>query len=171
MEGFTADETSRLTGCTAHQLRYWDRIALVRPNVQATGGRPGVRRLYSFRDIVALRVVQSLLAGGMSLQKVRKAFDYLRKKAELDSELTNVSLATDGRSIFEITGDEGVLMDALKQGQLAFFSAMEEVTARVDGKAPASLYDREFSVAVRKRAELLRTEGDPQLERRLQATR
>ncbi|MDQ4024182.1 MAG: MerR family transcriptional regulator, partial [Actinomycetota bacterium] len=61
MEGFSAEQATRFTGCTAHQLRYWDRIGLVRPSVQATRGRPGVRRLYSFRDLVALKVIRSLL--------------------------------------------------------------------------------------------------------------
>ena len=57
MEGFTAHQASKFTGCTSRQLRYWDQIGLVGPSVQGTGGRPGVPRLYSFRDLVALRVV------------------------------------------------------------------------------------------------------------------
>ena len=61
MEGFTSHQATRLTGCTPRQLRYWDQIGLVTPSVQQTGGRPGVPRLYSFRDLVALRVVKSLL--------------------------------------------------------------------------------------------------------------
>ena len=44
MEGFTAHQATRLTGCTPRQLRYWDQIGLVRPSVQSTGGRPGVPR-------------------------------------------------------------------------------------------------------------------------------
>ena len=73
MEGFTAQQACRLTGCTAHQLRYWDRVKLIQPSLQHTGGRPGRRRLYSFRDLVALRVVRSLLDNGMSVQRVRRA--------------------------------------------------------------------------------------------------
>ena len=71
----------KFTGCTSRQLRYWDQIGLVEPSVQGTGGRPGVPRLYSFRDLVALRVVKSLLDGGMSLQRVRRAWEFLNKKA------------------------------------------------------------------------------------------
>src|SRR3990170_7637833 len=102
MEGFTADQASRFTSCTAHQLRYWDRIELVRPTVQSTGGRPGVRRLYSFRDLVSLKVVMALLEGGMSLQKVRRAYKYLRDKAGLEEHLAGIKLITDGQSIFEV---------------------------------------------------------------------
>jgi DNA-binding transcriptional MerR regulator len=90
MEGFTAHQATRFTGCTARQLRYWDQIGLVRPSVQGTGGRPGVPRLYAFRDLVALRVVKSLLDGGMSLQRVRRAWEYLNKRAALDKHLSEV---------------------------------------------------------------------------------
>jgi DNA-binding transcriptional MerR regulator len=69
LEAFTAQQACRFTGCTPHQLRYWDRVNLVRPTVQRTGGRPGRRRLYAFRDLVALRVVRSLLDNGMSVQR------------------------------------------------------------------------------------------------------
>src|ERR671924_1431704 len=114
MEGFTADQASRFTNCTPHQLRYWDRISLVKPSVQSTGGRPGVRRLYSFRDLIALRVIRSLLDGGMSLQRVRRAIEFLRKKAGLDEHLSDVKLVTDGQSIFKICRDDGEVLDALR---------------------------------------------------------
>jgi DNA-binding transcriptional MerR regulator len=65
VEGFTAQQATRLTGCTPHQLRYWDKVALVEPSLQRTGGRPGRRRLYSFRDLIAIRVLKSLLDNGM----------------------------------------------------------------------------------------------------------
>ena len=43
MEGFTAHQATKFTGCSARQLRYWDQIGLVNPSVQGTGGRPGFR--------------------------------------------------------------------------------------------------------------------------------
>src|SRR5438552_17629395 len=103
MEGFTSNQASRLTGCTPRQLRYWDQVGLVQPSVQSTGGRPGVPRLYSFRDLVALRVVRSLLDGGMSLQRVRRAWDYLNSKAKLDRHLSEANLVTDGHSTCKLS--------------------------------------------------------------------
>lgn len=131
-DGFTAEQASTLTGCTHHQLRYWDRVNLVRPSIQGTGGRPGIRRLYNFRDLVALRVVRSLLDNGMSLQRVRRAWDYLRRNAEMEQHLSEVKLVTDGSSIFSIARNEGELLDALRQGQLAFFVAIDEITRSVE---------------------------------------
>lgn len=170
MEGFTAQQTSRFTGCTAHQLRYWDRIGLVKPSVQETGGRPGVRRLYSFRDLVALKVVKSLLDHGMSLQRVRRAYSYLRKRAALDDHLSEVKLVTDGQSIFKIARSDGELLDALKEGQLAFFIAIDEIAAGVDGKVAEYLYDREeFVTALRRVEEKLEQDVPEETRRRLRA--
>ena len=143
MEGFTAQQASRFTGCTPRQLRYWDQIGLVRPTVQQTGGRPGVPRMYSFRDLVALKVVKSLLDGGMSLQRVRRAWDYLNKTAKLDQHLAEVKLVTDGRSVFKVVRREGEVLDALRQGQMAFFVAIDEVTRQVSDNVAEFRRDRD----------------------------
>ena len=153
MEGFSVLQSCRFTGCTSHQLRYWDQIGLVRPSVQSTGGRPGVRRLYSFRDLVALKVVKSLLDGGMSLQRVRRAYEYLRKKAGLDEHLSSVKLITDGQSIFRVAKDDGEILDALRQGQMAFFVAIDEITRNLDQGVAEFLRDREEFVETLKQAE------------------
>jgi len=143
LEGFTAQQTSILTGCTAHQLRYWDKVDLVRPSLQRTDGRPGRRRLYSFRDLVALRVVKSLLDNGMSIQRVRRAWDYLRRMANLDGHLSEVKLVTDGNSIFRVAGDDNELLDALREGQLAFFVAINEIALSVEDDVTRFELDRE----------------------------
>ncbi|MEX1280147.1 MAG: helix-turn-helix domain-containing protein [Acidimicrobiia bacterium] len=131
-DAFTARQASALTGCTAHQLRYWDRVDLVTPSIQTTGGRAGVRRLYSFRDLVWLRVVKGLLDNGMSVQRVRRAADYLRRNADLDDTLAGVRLVTDGQSIFQVLEEGDHLLDALKEGQLAFVLVIDEITQTVE---------------------------------------
>ena len=173
MEGFTAEQASRFTGCTAHQLRYWDRISLVKPSIQATGGRPGVRRLYSFRDLVALKVIRSLQEGGMSLQRVRRAYDYLRKRAALEEHLSQVKLVTDGSSIFKIARNDGEILDALKEGQMAFFLAIDDVAKSVEGKVADYLYDREEFISALRRVErhLEQDLPEPSRRRLLQAAR
>jgi len=143
MDGFTAMQACRFTGCTGNQLRYWDKIGLVKPGVQSTGGRPGVRRLYSFRDLVSLRVVKSLLDGGMSLQRVRRAYEYLRANAGLDDQLSSVKLVTDGSSIFKVCKDEGEILDALRQGQMTFCIALDEITREINGGVTEFLRDRD----------------------------
>lgn len=171
MEGFTADQASRFTGCTAHQLRYWDRIGLVKPSVQSTGGRPGVRRWYSFRDLVALKVVRSLLDGGMSLQRVRRAYEFLRRKAGLEEHLSEVKLVTDGQSIFKICRTDGEVIDALKEGQMAFFLAIDQIADGIDSRVAEYLYDREGFIRTLRQVETdLQRELPRATQRRLQAS-
>lgn len=153
MEGFGVLQACRFCNCTTHQLRYWDQIGLVRPTIQSTGGRPGVRRLYSFRDLVALKVVKALLEGGMSLQRVRRAYKYLREKAKLDQHLSEVKLITDGQSIFQVAKDDGEILDALRQGQMAFFLAIDEITRNLDRGVAEFLRDREEFVETLRAAE------------------
>ncbi len=152
-QAFTADQATRLSGCTHHQLRYWDRVSLVSPSVQGSGGRPGVRRLYSFRDLVALRVVRSLLDNGMSLQRVRRAWDYLRREGGMDDHLAQVKLVTDGQTIFRVSRDEGELLDALREGQLAFFVAIDEIARDVEEDVTYFELDRTNFLAMLRRVE------------------
>jgi sporulation-control protein spo0M len=119
-----------------------------------------------------LKVVRSLLDGGMSLQRVRRAYDYLRKRAGLDEHLSEVKLVTDGQSIFKIAHNDGELLDALKEGQMAFFLAIDEIARSVDGKVAEYLYDREEFVTALQRVEsTLERDLAPEARRRLYATR
>ena len=152
-QAFTAEQACRLANCTHHQLRYWDKVRLVKPSVQGSGGRPGVRRLYSFRDLVALRVVRSLLDNGMSLQRVRRAWDYLRREGGMEGHLADVKLVTDGLSIFRVSSDEGELMDALRQGQLAFFVAIDEIAREVEEDVTRFELDRSLFLEMLRRVE------------------
>ncbi len=152
-DGFTAQQASKLTGCTQHQLRYWDRVDLVKPSVQSTGGRPGVRRLYNFRDLVALRVVRSLLDNGMSVQRVRRAWDYLRRNADMDDHLASVKLVTDGKTIFHVASSQEQLLDALREGQLAFFVAIDSIAREVQEDVTRFELDREQFLDVLRRVE------------------
>ena len=153
MEGFTTHQACKFTGCTPRQLRYWDQIGLVQPSVQGTGGRPGVPRLYAFRDLVALRVVKSLLDGGMSLQRVRRSWEFLNKRAGMDKHLSEVKLVTDGQSIFKICRRDGEVMDALRDGQMAFFVAIDDIASGVETDVRQFREDREkFVRALREAA-------------------
>jgi DNA-binding transcriptional MerR regulator len=124
----------------------------VKPSIQGTGGRPGRRRLYSFRDLVALRVVRSLLDNGMSVQRVRRAWDYLRRSADMDQHLSEVQLVTDGQSIFKVD-DDVELLDALRKGQLAFFVEIDKITRSVAEDVSRFELDRENFLEMLRRVE------------------
>lgn len=115
-----------MTGATQSQLRYWDKLRLVQPSIQSTDGRPGKRRKYSFRDLVMLRVVVTLKANGLSLQRIGRAWNYLRRQGV---DPRDVKLVTDGGTVFAVEPDN--LVDLLR-GQLSFFTELEQLTLQVD---------------------------------------
>ena len=129
-DAFTSKQAIYLSGCTSHQLRYWDKVGLVEPSIQSSNGKPGIPKLYSFRDIVSLRVVKTLLDNGMSIQRVRRAWDYLKRNGELGTHLSKIKLVTDGSSIYSVEEDQ--VFDALKMGQLAFFETIDQVARTVE---------------------------------------
>ena len=109
--------------------------------------------MYSFRDLVALRVVKSLLDNGMSVQRVRRAWDYLRRTAAMDEHLASVKLVTDGQTIFRVAQSEDELLDALREGQLSFFVAINEITKSVEEDVTKFELDRERFLDMLRRVE------------------
>jgi hypothetical protein len=108
----------------------------------------------------------------MSLQRVRRAIEYLRKKAGLEEHLSGVKLVTDGRSIFKIARTEGEILDALREGQMAFFLALDDIARSIDGKVAEYLYDREEFIAALRRVESnLERELPDEARERLRAAR
>lgn len=128
-------------------------MSLVKPSIQQTGGRPGVRRLYSFSDLVALRVVRSLIVNGMSLQRVRRAWDYLRRHGDMEMHMSQMKLVSEGRSLYEIGAEDGLVLDALREGQLAFFSGLDQITRDVTEDVTRFELDRDQFLNMLRRVE------------------
>jgi len=78
IQAFTADRVRALTGISLRRLQYWDEQRFISPGLTARKGR-GRKRLYSFRDLVSIRVAGQLRALGISLQQIRKVHAYLQK--------------------------------------------------------------------------------------------
>lgn len=57
---FSEHQAARLSGVRLGQLRYWDVTGLLQPSFSGDGLRQVFGRAYSFRDIVALRVIGTL---------------------------------------------------------------------------------------------------------------
>ena len=118
---FTPIQATRLTGCSVSQVRYWDRIGLVSPSVAVDPPR------YAFEDLVALRMVCSLLDAGLPLQRIRRAVEYLRASGE---DVQGLRLVTDGATVFACRSD-GEVLDALRGGLLAWSDVVTQL--RLDG--------------------------------------
>jgi DNA-binding transcriptional MerR regulator len=124
--GFTAAQAARLTGCSLSQLSSWERIGLVVPPPDRT-------QQYSFPDLVALRVVASLLDAGLSLARIRPAVHYLVQSGE---DVASLAIVTDGNTVWACRDDREIL-DALRHGQLALFLGVDRITADLETEARA----------------------------------
>lgn len=131
-QGFSGKRTAEIVDITYRQLDYWARTDLVKPSMaQATGS--GSRRQYSYRDLLELKVIKSLLDAGIRLEQVRKVFAYMRN--QLGEDVASANLVIDGsNSVLVNTGEE--LIDLLQNGQgvlnvLPLAGVKEEVDARI----------------------------------------
>jgi DNA-binding transcriptional MerR regulator len=127
--GYRGPTACAAAGITYRQLDYWARTALVEPSVRAAHGS-GSQRLYSFRDILVLKVVKRLLDTGISLQQIRAAVQHLRDHGTED--LAQVTLMSDGVSVYECTSADEVV-DLLQGGQGVFGIALGRVWREVEG--------------------------------------
>lgn len=130
--GYRGPTVCKIVGITYRQLDYWARTELVLPSVRGADGS-GTQRLYSFDDIVALRVVKRLLDTGVSLQKVRAAIEELRRRGH---GIADSTLASDGTSVFALEDDDE-LVDLLKNGQGVFAISVAPVVDELRGEVTA----------------------------------
>ncbi len=131
--GFRGPVACNAAGITYRQLDYWARTGLVTPEVRGAKGS-GSQRLYSFRDILLLKVIKRLLDAGISLNQIRTAIEHLRARGVDD--LTEVTLMSDGVSVFECTSDDEVI-DLLRGGQGVFGIALGGVWRDIEGTLSA----------------------------------
>ncbi|MBM3676159.1 MAG: MerR family transcriptional regulator [Actinobacteria bacterium] len=130
--GYTAPQAARITGATPAQLDYWARTGLVVPD----GGA------YEFRDLVALRVVASLLAAGLSLPRAKRAIGFLVVSGE---DVAGLRLVTDGEAVWACR-DDGQILDALGRGQLALFVAVDAFADQVEAEVRSFCAERDAFV-------------------------
>jgi DNA-binding transcriptional MerR regulator len=157
--GFRGPTACAAAGVTYRQLDYWARTGLVEPSVRGASGS-GTQRLYSFRDVLLLKIIKRLLDAGVSLQQIRTAISHLRERGTDD--LTQVTLMSDGASVYECRS-AGEVIDLLQGGQGVFGIAIGGVWREIEGSLadlPSERADTDGSdhpddeLAARRRARL-----------------
>lgn len=118
-KGYRAPQVCRMVDITYRQLDYWARTGFMVPSLQQARGS-GSQRLYSFADLVQLKVIKRLLDAGMDLRRIRSAFAALsNQRSSWSWENGEVTLASDGASIYALRSPEEVI-DLLREGQAVF---------------------------------------------------
>ena len=131
--GYRGPTACSAAGITYRQLDYWARTGLVEPSVREASGS-GTSRLYSFRDILVLKIVKKLLDAGISLQNIRTAISTLRDRGVGD--LAQITLMSDGTTVYECTSTDEVV-DLLQGGQAVFAIAVGRHVRDVEGTLAA----------------------------------
>lgn len=121
--GYRGPTACKAAGITYRQLDYWARTQLVEPTVRSASGS-GTQRLYSFRDVLVLKIVKRLLDTGVSLQQIRSSVEHLRTRGVED--LAGITLMSDGASVYECTSASEVI-DLVQAGQGVFGIAIGRV--------------------------------------------
>lgn len=114
--GYRGPTVCQITDITYRQLDYWTRTNLVTASIASAAGS-GSHRLYSFRDLLMIKMIKALIDAGISLQNVRKAVDHLAARGVED--LSGLTLMSDGVSVYECRSAEDVT-DLLAGGQGVF---------------------------------------------------
>jgi DNA-binding transcriptional MerR regulator len=127
--GYRGPTACSAASITYRQLDYWARTGLVVPSIRSASGS-GSQRLYSFKDILVLKVVKRLLDAGISLQNIRVAVDALRLRGVDD--LAQLTLLSDGTTVYECTSSEEVV-DLLRGGQGVFGIAVSGALRELRG--------------------------------------
>lgn len=128
-EGFRGPQVCNVVGITYRQLDYWARTDLLRPSISDARGS-GTQRIYSYTDLLQLKVIKQLLVAGVSLRSTRKAIECLRASG---ASVASASLViVDDRSVLAHSGEE--LFDLLQGGQgvLGIVLGMDKIVSEVD---------------------------------------
>lgn len=147
-EGFRGPDVCKIVGITYRQLDYWTRTGLLTPSIAQARGS-GTQRLYSYRDLVEVKVIKSLLDGGISLRRARRAIEYLRD--HLGEELAASNLVIEGsKSVLVRTGEE--IIDLVRRGQgvlnvVPLAGVVQELDAKIHDLVPRAASPRAEVVA------------------------
>merc|ERR1711974_152403 len=109
-----------ITGTTQTRLSYWVREGVIVP-AEVSGTGRGKPKLYGFKELVNIRVVNEFVEAGVSVRKIKEAIFHLRMllPQAIESSLASKRVFTDGKKIY-IANEDGTLEEAFATRQLAF---------------------------------------------------
>ena len=153
METYDSKTASRIVGVSLRQLQYWDEQDFIRPSAKLADGR-GSRRLYSFNDLICLKVVRHLARHGFSLQKIRRCVAPLKQNtARTGRQAKSLSYLTDGEELFIITDDRQKILEAMEREFVLSLSIGNLVRELGDQTKRAATADRKSKKTRRRPAD------------------
>lgn len=125
--GYGVREVAGLFALAEHRLRYWSQTGFIVPSLRREG-----RGLYSFRDLVAIKVAKALVDDGVSLRRIRRSLALLRANLPgVDTSLARLRVRCDDDRVIVDEGERSFEADS---GQLVLdfsIAALREQVASV----------------------------------------
>ena len=144
---FNTKTTSNIIGVSLRQLQHWDEKGLIKPSIREASGK-GTIRLYSYTDLIQLKLVRTLRDNRISLQKIRRSLEYLQSHfPEIKKPLLELRFLTDGETIFVLTSDQKEILDTLKK-QFVFTLAVGEIVQELRGRVTSFIQKIKEKVTV-----------------------
>ena len=141
-QGYTGPEVCKITGISYRQLDHWTTSSLIQASIRNLKGS-GFHRIYSFQDIIQIKLVNKLREAGVSLQKIRIALKNIDSILGNNINISDVSVFSDGKSIYVIS-DNDQMIDLLKKGQAVFGISLGPVHTEAEAEV-FSLYPDKVS--------------------------
>ncbi|EQD71841.1 MULTISPECIES: MerR family transcriptional regulator [Acidithrix] len=121
LKSYSGHLASKIVGISYRQLDYWARTDLIRPSIADAHGS-GSQRLYSYDDLLKLKMIKKLIDNGLSLQGVRNALASLESISDLSGASAPVLVVSGSKSVFAQDGEN--LVDLLRGNQMVFGMVM-----------------------------------------------
>ena len=122
----TIAQAARLAGISVHMVTYLGRFDILSPTIRGRGRT----RLYTFNDVLFLKVIADLLACGIEVKRLKQSLQRARAECEnwIDiRKIPNRYLVTDGTELF--IRNQGHLESKTRNGQLAFAFVLDLASA------------------------------------------
>lgn len=117
--GFTARQVVKLAGVPYSTLNLWAKNGLVEPSVSPAKGT-GTERVYSFSDVIALKVAYELRKSGVTTASLKKVITFLRREGHMEKPLSEARLIVTGRDVAIV--QKGELVSVLSKPGQAYLS-------------------------------------------------
>lgn len=102
LQAFTQDAVAKIVGLSRRQLDYWDRTGVISPSVAPFEGR-GHGRLYSFQDLIKLKVGAEMRRRHFRPSGIRKTVQNLEQRGFDDPLLTvRFLVQPDGKEVLYV---------------------------------------------------------------------
>lgn len=137
---YDSSVAAAITGVTPKQLRYWVDTGIIEPARQEGEGH-GKRYYFDFLNLVSIRTVVALRQKTLSLQRIRKAIAVMKQEFTIKRPLENLSLFTDGQTVFMIGNSPKLVFDVLRRGQAVFAIAIDDIVIDLSKRLNIPFHD------------------------------